>query len=66
MASKKITVSEAGQATATDAVVGDILTTALSTDSALTGTYGLIQKGLLVVLGMSIQSKRLTGNFNPI
>jgi hypothetical protein len=66
MASKKITVSEAGQATVTDAVVGDILTTALSTDSALTGTYGLFQKGLLVVLGMSIQSKRLTGNFNPI
>lgn len=53
-------------AVVTEAKIADILTTAVSTDSAVTGTYGLIQKGLMVVGGMSIQSKRLRDSFNPL
>lgn len=64
--SKKVTLNAAGDAaTVAEATVGDIFTTAVSTDSALTGLYGLIQKAGLVVVGMSIQNKRLGGSLNP-
>lgn len=48
-----------------DAKIADIITTALSTDSAVTGTYGLLQKAALFVGGMSVQSKRKQDTFNP-
>lgn len=66
MSSKKIVVDAAGVPTATDATLMDVVTTLISTDSAVTGTYGLIQKGLLFVGGMSLQSKRKLGTFNPM
>lgn len=65
--SKKIVLAANGAtATVADATIGDIFTTVISTDTAVTGTYGLVQKGLLLVGGMSIQSKRKLGTFNPL
>lgn len=65
--SKKITLSADGAtATVADAKIGDILSTVVSTDSALTGVYGLAQKGLMVVGGMMINSYRLRNSFNPL
>lgn len=65
--SKKITLS-ADEATATvaDATIGDVFSTLFSTDSAVTGMYGLAQKAALVVGGMTVNSYRLRGSFNPI
>lgn len=65
--SKKIVLAADGNtATVGDADIADIFTTLVSTDSCVTGTYGLVQRGLLVVAGMSIQSKRKLGTFNPL
>lgn len=64
--SKKITLSADGaSATVADATLSDIGTTLISTDSVVTGAYGLLQKGLLVVAGMGVQNYRLTGSINP-
>lgn len=66
--SHKIVITGTGAsatATVTDAKIVDILTTAISTDSAVTGTYGLIQKAALFLGGMSVQNKRKTNSFNP-
>jgi hypothetical protein len=66
MASKKVTLAADGlTATVADATVGDVFTTLFSTDSAVTGLYGLGQRALCVVGGMSFQSKRMGGSFNP-
>lgn len=66
--SQKVTVAEDARGditvTAKPAELIDVLTTAVSTDSALTGAYGLGQKAALVVAGMSIQSKLKTNSFN--
>lgn len=69
--SHKIVVTPAtgnspASASVSDAKIMDILTTALSTDSAVTGSYGLIQKMALFVGGMSVQNKRKLGTFNPL
>lgn len=65
--SKKIVLSADGAtATVANAVVMDVLTTAISTSEAVTGTYGLIQKALLVGAGMAIQNNRLGRGWNPI
>lgn len=65
--SKKVTLDAAGTAaTVADATIGDIFSTALSTDSALTGAYGLAQKVGLVAVGMMANSYRLRGSFNPL
>jgi len=63
--SKKIVLS-ADEATATvsAATISDIFTTAISTNTVVTGTYGLVQKGLLVVAGMAAQSYRANGSVN--
>lgn len=68
MASKKVVVAADGTntATVTDAVVMDILTTAISTSEAITGTYALVQKVALVGLGMAVQNNRLGRGWNPI
>lgn len=63
--SKKIIVNAEGVPTATDAKLVDVLTTVLSSDTALTGTYGLAQKALLVAAGMSIESKMRADTFKP-
>lgn len=66
--SQKVTVAEnasgAVTVTAKPAELMDVLTTTVSTDSALTGMYGFGQKAALVVAGMSIQSKLKTNSFN--
>lgn len=64
--SKKIVLNAAGDAaTITEAKIGDVFTTMLSTDEAVTGVYGLIQKAGLVGAGMMVNSYRLRGSFNP-
>jgi len=65
--SKKIVLAADGlTATVADATIGDILTTAISTSEAVTGAYGLVQKGLLFVGGMAVQNNRLGRGWNPI
>lgn len=65
--SKKITLSADGNsATVADATFSDILTTAVSSDSCVTGTYGYVQKALIIFGGMSLQNKRLGRGWNPI
>lgn len=65
--SKKITLAADGlTATVADATMGDILSTVVSTDSAVTGMYGLLQKSALVVAGMTVNSYRLRQSFNPL
>jgi hypothetical protein len=63
--SKKIVVAADGTATAADAEMLDVVTTVLSSDSAVTGTYGLVQKALLFIGGMSVQNYRKAATFNP-
>lgn len=64
--SKKVTLSADGTtATVADATFGDILTTAVSTDSAVTGMYGLVQRGAFLLTGMVVQNVRLGNGINP-
>jgi hypothetical protein len=64
--SKLLTLNAAGDAAAvTTPVASDILTTTFSTTQVLTGTYGLVQKGLIFVGGMAFQNNRLGNGLNP-
>lgn len=64
--SKKLVLNAAGDAaTVSDASVGDIVTTIFATDTAITGAYGLVQRGLLFLGGMAAQSYRREGTVNP-
>lgn len=65
---KLVTVAADGANTAivADAVMADVLTSAFSTTAAVTGTYGLVQKGLIFVAGMAVQNNRLGRGWNPI
>lgn len=64
--SKKIVLAADGKtATVSDAVIGDIFSTIVSQDSAVTGIYGLAQRAGLVVAGMAVNSFRLRGTPNP-
>lgn len=66
--SQVVTVTEGANgaitATAEDATLIDTITTLFSTNSALTGMYGLLQRGGLFVGGMAVQSKLKTNSFN--
>lgn len=65
--SKKITLSADGAtATVANATISDILTTAVSGDSCVTGTYSYVQKALMVFGGMALQNNRLGRGWNPI
>lgn len=65
--SKLVTLSaDENTATVVDAKIGDIFSSVLSSNKAVTGAYGLIQKAGLVAGGMMINSYRLRGSFNPI
>lgn len=66
MSKKIVLAADGATATVADATIADIFTSVISTDTAVTGTYGLVQRGLLLVAGMSIQSKRKLGTFNPL
>lgn len=64
--SKKITLAADGKsATVADATIGDIFSTLISQDSAVTGIYGLGQRAGLVVAGMAVNAFRLRGTPNP-
>lgn len=66
--SKKVTIVEkegVSEAVVSDATIGDIVTTIVSTDSAVTGVYGIVQRAGLVLAGMSAQEFRRTGSLNP-
>lgn len=64
--SKKVTLAADGAtATVAEAEMTDIISTVFSSDEALTGTYGFVQKGLLVIAGMSIQNNRKGLGWNP-
>lgn len=63
--SKKVTVS-GDTATVVEAKLMDVVTTLISADQALTGTYGFLQKGLLVGGGMVLQEYRRSGSLNPL
>jgi hypothetical protein len=66
MASKKVTLSADGTtATVADATAGDIVSTIISSDSAVTGAYGYMQKAGLFVAGMATQNNRLGRGLNP-
>lgn len=66
MASKKVTLDAAGTAaTVADATLTDVFTTVVSTDSTVTGVYGLLQKAGLFVAGMALQNNRLGQGLNP-
>lgn len=58
--SQLITVNESASGEITveskEASIGDIVTTALSTNKAVTGVYGLVQRAGLVAAGMAGQS----------
>jgi len=65
--SKKIVLAADGTtATVSEAVIGDILTTAISTNEAVTGMYGLVQRAAFFVGGMVVQNKRKNGSYNPL
>lgn len=67
--SKKVTVvTKDGVVTATaeEAKLMDVVTTLISSDQALTGTYAFLQKGLLVGGGMVLQEYRRSGSLNPL
>jgi hypothetical protein len=67
MANKKVILSADGAtATVADATISDIFTTLISSNEAVTGTYGLFQRGALFVGGMAVQSKRKSGTWNPL
>lgn len=63
--SKKITLKNDNTTLVEDASAFDIVSTVISTDTTLTGTYGLLQKVGLVTLGMVVQSKRKLNTYNP-
>lgn len=61
--SKLLTLNAAGDAAAvTDATIGDIFSTAISTTQAVTGMYGLVQKLGIAALGATVQTMRLRGD----
>lgn len=67
MSSKKMTLNAAGDAaTVADASASDIFTTAISSTEAVTGTYGFVQKLLLIGTGMAIQNNRKGFGWNPL
>jgi len=64
--STHVTVAVDGTtATCRPATITDIITTSFSTDQAVTGMYGFIQKAGLVVVGMTINAKRYRNSLNP-
>lgn len=62
--SKTVTQTDTG-ATAVDATISDIFTTVFSTEKAVTGVYGVLQKVLLVGTGMVVESKMRAKTFKP-
>lgn len=51
--------------TASDATVFDIFSTLISSEKAVTGVLGFVQKAGLFLAGMSLQSYRTNQTWNP-
>lgn len=66
MSDKKVTLASTGTATSEDAVVSDIVTTALSTNTFVSGTYNIVQKLMIFGAGMALQNYRRLGSWNPV
>lgn len=65
--SKKVVLSADGAtATVSEAVLSDVFTSVLSTDTFVSGTYGFLQKGALFLGGMVAQEYRRSGKLNPL
>lgn len=68
--SQKVTLTKQADGSYTaateDAVIGDIITTLLSSDQAVTGWMKFGQMGAMLVGGMAIQEKRRSGKWNPL
>lgn len=64
--SKKVTIKADNTTSVQEAEIMDIVSTAMSTDQMLTGTYNLLQKLAFVGVGMVVQSKRKLNTFNPL
>lgn len=66
--SQVVTVAENAQgvigSSTKDAGLVDLVTTVISTDTALTGMLGLAQRASLFISGMAVQSKLKTNSFN--
>lgn len=66
--SQVVTVAENAQgvigSSTKDAGLVDLVTTVISTDTALTGMLGLAQRASLFIGGMAVQSKLKTNSFN--
>lgn len=66
--SQVVTVAENAQgvigSSTKDAGLVDLVTTVISTDTALTGMLGLAQRAGLFIGGMAVQSKLKTNSFN--
>lgn len=63
--SKKIVLAADGlTATVADATVGDVFTTIVSSNTALTGPYKYMQSAVLVAGGMAAQNYRLGRGLN--
>lgn len=61
--SKLITLAaDEKTAVVTDATIGDVFKTLLSSNSAVTGLYGFAQKAGLAVAGAAVQNMRVRGN----
>lgn len=65
MSTSKTVTQTAEGATTADATISDIFTTVFSTEKAVTGVYGVLQKVLLVGTGMVVESKMRAKTFKP-
>jgi hypothetical protein len=64
MYNKVLTLSADGTtATVKDATLSDIFTTAISSDSCVTGLYGYMQKAAFTIGGMGYSNKRWSGSW---
>lgn len=60
-----ITAPTKDNVTAIDASLFDIFSTLVSSEKAVTGVYGFVQKAGLFLAGMSLQNYRKTDSWNP-
>lgn len=60
-----VTAPSVTNVTAQEAGIFDIVSTLISTDKAVTGVYGFVQKAALFLGGMSLQSYRKNDTWNP-
>lgn len=60
-----VTAPTASSVSGQEATLFDVVSTLFSSDKAVTGIYGFVQKAALVVAGMSLQNWRQKDEWNP-